>query len=142
MTLIASSRFPGLWSIGTPGSLPLVLNPEARTERRSRNIVSGISAHVPASEMWMSPLRCASETSLGSCSKRRYSEKTDLPVWCSNDSASPSSPPALASSCVTSKTGSPRRVSLCLYSSRFCSTRSELTISLMRGAVRYWVWNL
>ena len=98
MTLMASSRFPGLRSIGTPGSLPFGLNPEARTDRRSRKTVSGIRAQVPASEMWMSPLRCASETSLGSCSKRRYSEKTDLPVWWRRDSASPSSPPALVRS--------------------------------------------
>ena len=67
-----------------------------------------MSAHVPASEMWMSPLRCASETSLGSCSRRRYSEKTDLPVWWRRDSASPPSPPALARSWVTSKTGQPQ----------------------------------
>jgi len=43
--------------------------------------------------------------------------------------------------CVTSYTGTPRRVSLCLYSSNPFSRRIVLTISRMSGAVRYFVLN-
>jgi len=117
----------------------VVLMPFCRKNRMSCIASFGFRSHVPRLFMWIEPEACASAMSRGKTFRRVYSVNVCVPALEIMLVAPCVSLESIRA--VTSWTGMPRRVSLWRYSSCPFSMRMVFTTSLMRGAVRYLVFD-